>query len=549
MKYFFRKGWRENDDHEEEQSHEQHPHSYDEEEDEDVYDNLEGGIPTNPIDTLTYPTSPLEKKSKQEAGPKDWALPQARNSAMLEECLTRESSAVVHSITDKSENSLSDFLVNLPNDALHTVSAFLTPMELCMLGQTCKSARKATRSVWKRVRMHGYHCAVNIVTAFLRDEISDAKELVGLYCRAGVPFYPGMSSHKMAFPTIVWRMGCEIVHRRRPEVSPPDGVGNDLEDVTTQATRNIDQFFTDRYETRLETDYFLPLLRSTYLEEKSLFWIHQPLAISNRGNNRRGSQLDFSSVPNTTVSIHKHLFDQHILGRSSIDDETDDLRSEISLSVDFFHPCRNHYTTSASVINQMENSSRYPVTMGEIMVDESESDYSRLNGLPEKVYNALSEVTIDVYSAPVLFEGQDNNVRQSGGGPIHIFTERDQKLHEAKDLFHRFRYQLEALFDSGNEEGFDECLAEFWDSFFKATAGISYYDRHTAVPRISKLERFLKLPCPKGVGVIQCEIERIRKADQTVKGRLFPTYDYRYGCDCEFFCFTIFLKVSFMLYY
>ena len=68
----------------------------------------------------------------------------------------------------------------------------------------------------------------------------------------------------------------------------------------------------------------------------------------------------------------------------------------------------------------------------------------------------------------------------------------------------------------------------FWDTFFGATAGISYHNRHTAFPRVSKLDDFLTRPCPVAVGVIQCEIERIRKVDQSVKGRLFPTYEYRY---------------------
>ena len=476
------------------------------------------------------------------------ALPQARSYQNLDDASRPIAQLVV---TDLSENSLSDFLVNLPNDALHNVSAFLTPSELRKLGQTCKSARKASRSVWKRVRMHGYHCAVNVVTAFLRNELSDAKELVALYCRAGVPIYPGMSSHGMTFATIVWRMGCEIVSRMK---SGAQETGADVEhDITVETTRKVDQFFTDRYEARLDADYFLPLFRSTYLEEKSLFWIHQPMLSSHRETARRLPHLnEFSSISNTTVSIHKHLFDQHVLGYSSVDDEVDNLRNEISLSVDFFHPSRNHYTMSAATYSLLDNSFHYPTTMGALMEyddnGESDQDIGRLNGLSEKAYQCLSEVNVDVYSSLVLLDGQEHTSMSPlcDKSPIHIYSERDRLVHEAKDVFRRFQNQLKAIFDTDNEDGFDECLADFWDYFFKTTADISHYDRHTAIPRTSKLQDFLNRPCPKGVGVIQCEIERIRKVDQTVKGRLFPTYDYRYVQRCHNDANTIVFSITFL---
>jgi hypothetical protein len=60
---------------------------------------------------------------------------------------------------------------------------------------------------------------------------------------------------------------------------------------------------------------------------------------------------------------------------------------------------------------------------------------------------------------------------------------------------------------------------------------IQYFDLHTAVPRISCLQKFLTRPCPKSIGTIQCEIERIkipaRGKGVSMKGRLFPTYEYR----------------------
>ena len=48
---------------------------------------------------------------------------------------------------------------------------------------------------------------------------------------------------------------------------------------------------------------------------------------------------------------------------------------------------------------------------------------------------------------------------------------------------------------------------------------------------MSKLHTFLTSPCPKAVGTIQCEIERVtvrnKKRSKRVKGRFFPTYEYR----------------------
>jgi hypothetical protein len=60
---------------------------------------------------------------------------------------------------------------------------------------------------------------------------------------------------------------------------------------------------------------------------------------------------------------------------------------------------------------------------------------------------------------------------------------------------------------------------------------IQYFDLRTAVPRTSCLQKFLTRPCPKSIGTIQCEIERIkipaRGKGVSMKGRLFPTYEYR----------------------
>jgi len=85
---------------------------------------------------------------------------------------------------------------------------------------------------------------------------------------------------------------------------------------------------------------------------------------------------------------------------------------------------------------------------------------------------------------------------------------------------------------------FNECILDFWDEFFTLTANIHYFDMHSPIPRVTRMWEFLSQPCPKALGTIQCEIERMRTVKNPngkkkrrgiggVKERLFPTYEYR----------------------
>jgi Tub family len=100
-----------------------------------------------------------------------------------------------------------------------------------------------------------------------------------------------------------------------------------------------------------------------------------------------------------------------------------------------------------------------------------------------------------------------------------------------KNRFTVYQRRLEALLAQNDSSGFEECLLDFWDEFLPTTANIHFHDRNTAVPRTSKLENFVSKPCPKAIGIVQCEIERIKikskKKGVNVTGRLFPTYEYR----------------------
>jgi hypothetical protein len=56
----------------------------------------------------------------------------------------------------------------LPIDSLHTIASFLTPKEWSSLSKCNKSTNKVCRDVFRRVRLHGFKCATEVVTAWVR---------------------------------------------------------------------------------------------------------------------------------------------------------------------------------------------------------------------------------------------------------------------------------------------------------------------------------------------------------------------------------------------
>jgi hypothetical protein len=133
--------------------------------------------------------------------------------------------------------------------------------------------------------------------------------------------------------------------------------------------------------------------------------------------------------------------------------------------------------------------------------------------------DVLSQVELEVYSTFVA------------GSKTGDESPQVQLLAHLKTRFAVYQRRLEKFLSSNDSFGFEECILDFWDEFLPQTAYIQYYDRHTAVPRLSCLHKFLTRPCPKAVGIIQCEIERIKvgskKKGVNMKGRFFPTYEYR----------------------
>jgi len=58
-------------------------------------------------------------------------------------------------------------LVSLPIDSLHSIASFLRPIEWRNFGQCNKPTNKICREIFRRVRMHGFRCATEVVTAWV----------------------------------------------------------------------------------------------------------------------------------------------------------------------------------------------------------------------------------------------------------------------------------------------------------------------------------------------------------------------------------------------
>ena len=327
-----------------------------------------------------------------------------------------------------------------------------------------------------------------------------------------------------------------------------------------------------------------------------------------------------SKAPKVVVPVHRHLLDQHLLGRACVDDESGELKTPpVTLSADFFHPhlllhsmsdTHSRQLTQPPVVTQSR--ARAPVSTG---VDENLMEdpafqawaaraaatvHNRLNGAAlddaeelaelQELYSQIfaadrsataltgamgdaenpvegptGAVAVDQNLAiapdqePVsppqdpaadanlehsllstvmprdgyhsILNSVDVDVYSASTGNAKDIPERNSLMLQLRARFLFYQRRLEVLLLHGDSAGYEECLLDLWDEFLPITAKIHYHDGHTAVPRISSLQQFLTQPCPKELGIVQCEIERVRisskKKGVSMKGRLFPTYEYR----------------------
>ena len=59
-------------------------------------------------------------------------------------------------------------LNNLPIDSLHGIAGFLTCSEWSKFGQTCHTSNRTCREVFKRMKLHGFRCAMEVISALVR---------------------------------------------------------------------------------------------------------------------------------------------------------------------------------------------------------------------------------------------------------------------------------------------------------------------------------------------------------------------------------------------
>jgi hypothetical protein len=123
------------------------------------------------------------------------------------------------------------------------------------------------------LKIHGFKCAVEVISAWELGEHGDAKELAGLYLKSGVPIYPAPFGHE--YHTINWRMKMEVKEMNPPPGSNTEDDENETGNHETQTASEpnpdavtADRFYTDRIESRTE-EYNKEL---SYLEEKAIFW-------------------------------------------------------------------------------------------------------------------------------------------------------------------------------------------------------------------------------------------------------------------------------------
>jgi hypothetical protein len=354
-------------------------------------------------------------------------------------------------------------------------------------------------------------------------------------------------------------------------------------------------------------------------------WVSPARTCRGTGNRRGLTRSNSFSgngyrAPNVSLKIHRHLLDQHLLGRSGVNDFEGSMATpSVSLSADFYHPFFSfrpseetvryqssgtqissstagaissllpayHQLHSATVPRMHENTED-PIVARRIesrssnSADDSDGDVEtefifeqplvmephhlnngdgmmgagatlrppamvppigatasinrnirhsfsstgiipEMHTVPHQVTaqnDILSNIDLDVYNASSRSLKLDNNDAME--------RQLDNYL---KARFTVYQCCLERHLLNNDSDGFEETIMDFWDELFPQTANIHYYDKHTAVPRISRLEKFLTKPCPKQIGIVQCEIERVKlsskKKGVNMKGRFFPTYEYR----------------------
>jgi hypothetical protein len=80
-----------------------------------------------------------------------------------------ELSSTESPLPSPSPSPSSLLLLNLPGDAWHGIATFLHPADLRAMSASSKAGRLACGGVFHRIRMHGFRCATEVVSAWVRN--------------------------------------------------------------------------------------------------------------------------------------------------------------------------------------------------------------------------------------------------------------------------------------------------------------------------------------------------------------------------------------------
>lgn len=257
---------------------------------------------------------------------------------------------------------------------------------------------------------------------------------------------------------------------------------------------------------------------------------------------RRDADSDNASQQNNTprkepkmvMFCHRHLLDVHHRGKATVCDETGSMFAPpISLAADFFHPASKNKDIDYSL---RRFSSRFYVKsqpqrpLSRRTQRPSPSDIQDLRATspllkPSPLFKKVVE-----HGIMAELELHSFDSKSQAGVNDKTKTIYPQFPSNVSVIIKRYETMLSSLLKQRDYSAVDDCMIDFWDEFFPTTETIHFYDRHTPVPRMSKLQTFLSRPCPKAFGTIQCEIERVRVRYRTkgmLTGRYYSTYEYR----------------------
>mmetsp|Transcript_9720 Transcript_9720/g.21650 ORF Transcript_9720/g.21650 Transcript_9720/m.21650 type:complete len:279 (+) Transcript_9720:1618-2454(+) len=277
----------------------------------------------------------------------------------------------------------------------------------------------------------------------------------------------GRPYHRYSRSTALWRISREIAAR---EGRDSNTVNSDENLSDSEDLVTIDRFYRERLEARETGGYYRPRRAEGFhiaFEQLNLEWGHGP--------HRTHDGL--------TYAAEKLLFYEFVSQREGGE------AKDVCIHT---HLLENSVSAEASLANEGR-----PAPSLSLCLDFFLNDKVR------------TELELSVYGGCV----EDHHVPE-------VWRRRCDATQK----------RLEYLLEKYDEAAFEEALADFWDTLFPETAGVGFFDGATPVPRLGKMAEFLTRPCPKGFGVMQCEIQRTRYAPDgkmSVKERFFPTYEYR----------------------